>query len=274
MRPVIQGLYLSIAALSLVFSSMVVFAESMKGFGPVNTSQLPLDTGNVVLVSKKFKLCQHPELTASCITLTRSPGSNDGSANHLTLFDEQNNLFYPAQKVFFTLYPNAGLAALAVKQDNGQGWAEITLNPLNASAAQSVPAETAATVWIPVKDWDPTKNLTEQLTDTTGVMLTIQDYMKIFAKAYGAFWLNGVKESQRLMKSSPEDTAKVVPILMCRRMTVKHVRGNWLLVEIVDFDHTAPMGWLRWREENGKILMLPKPPGDTTKHSLILGGSL
>jgi hypothetical protein len=274
-RWVISGLrFLSLVY--LLCSVLYAQAAPLEGFGPQNTAQLPLDTGNVVLAPKRFTLCPGPELTAQCTTLSRSAGQSTGTVNSYTVFDETSKVFYPATKLFFTLYPKVGLAAMAVKQENAQGWAEIIINPLNnTKATQNATINSpSSSVWMPVKDWDPSQTLSAQLGDQRGLLLTLQDYMKIFSKAYGAFWLNGVRESQRVLKSSPDDSAKVIPILMSRRLTVKHVRGNWLLVEIVDFDHTAPIGWLRWRDENGKLLMFHKAPGDTTVNPLILGGGL
>lgn len=56
------------------------------------------------------------------------------------------------------------------------------------------------------------------------------------------------------MRVSPDDNAKPVEVTVVRSLKVKHVRGNWLLVEVLDFQNLTPMGWIRWRDDDGRLL--------------------
>jgi hypothetical protein len=40
-------------------------------------------------------------------------------------------------------------------------------------------------------------------------------------------------------------------------MKVRHLRGNWLLVEALDFENNTPIGWIRWRDDDGNLMVFP-----------------
>jgi hypothetical protein len=173
----------------------------------------------------------------------------------------------PADTVFLSFYPSLDVAMMAVTGENGEGWVEVVYDQVRKR-----------TGWVRLKEEAPNQNKAKskmatndtsaQPTETTptgttkeplhfGIYQTWQEFMKLNAKANGIYWLSGVKEYSRSIRSSDSDDAKIIPITIIRSMKVKHVRGNWLLVEALDFENNTPIGWIRWRDDDGNLMVFP-----------------
>jgi hypothetical protein len=55
----------------------------------------------------------------------------------------------------------------------------------------------------------------------------------------------------------PEETAPLAKVTFVQSIRMLHVRGNWMLVELRDLGEERPIGWLRWREDDGNFLLWP-----------------
>ena len=62
------------------------------------------------------------------------------------------------------------------------------------------------------------------------------------------------------MHTSPGDEAQLVKeIPYCpEQIELMYIRGNWMLIRVIDFDQSAPVGWIRWRSDDGKIFVFPR----------------
>lgn len=161
---------------------------------------------------------------------------------------------FPADHVFFSFYPQLDVAMMAVTGENGEGWVEVIYDQTKKK-----------TGWVHLKD-SPTVTTGAKQTlapvDTGeplhfGIYQTWPEFMKLNAKSNGVYWLSGVKEYSRSIRSSDADEAKLIPVTIIRNMKVKHLRGNWLLVEVLDFENNTPIGWVRWRDDDGNLMMFP-----------------
>ncbi len=179
-----------------------------------------------------------------------------------------------ADNVFFSFYPQLDVAMLAVTGENGEGWVEVVYDQPRQK-----------TGWVHLKD-SPTVASATNLKDTKkqslapldtgepyhfGVYQTWPEFMKLNAKANGVYWLSGVKEYNRSLRSSDADEGKILPVTIIRSMKVKHLRGNWLLVEMLDFENNTPIGWIRWRDDDGNLMVFPNI--NQQYHPVVTGGS-
>jgi len=147
----------------------------------------------------------------------------------------------PARQCMVAYYPTYQLGLLTVVGDAEPNWVEVV--------------------------WDQTNNKTGwvQTTDTPklgflpkpGMFQTWTDFMITHAKPAGIQWFNGVPDSIRQLHSQPDDYAKVVPAFYLQRLKVLHLKGNWMLMQGLDLERNSPIGWVRWREENGQLLLFP-----------------
>jgi hypothetical protein len=162
-----------------------------------------------------------------------------------------DHLTVAADRVFFCFYPELDVAMLAVTGDDDNGWLEIVYDQAGRKTGWVKQADAKALV---------SKN-GEALPTHFGVYQTWLDFMKLNAKASGVFWLSGVNEYQRSIRFKDEDTAKLIPVTIIRDLKVRHVRGNWLLVEVLDFERNTPIGWVRWRDDDGNLMVFPNISG-------------
>ena len=88
------------------------------------------------------------------------------------------------------------------------------------------------------------------------------DFMKFNARAHGVYWLNGVSEYHRSIRYKDDDKASFIPVTVIRDLKVRHIRGNWMLVEVVDFERNTPIGWVRWRDHDGNLMVFPNITSD------------
>jgi hypothetical protein len=156
--------------------------------------------------------------------------------------------------MFVCFYPKLDVAMMAVLSEGENGWVEVIYD-------QSGPR----TGWVKLKD-EPraTTAKGESLAplDTGepayfGVYQTWQEFMKLNARADGVYWLTGVTEYNRGIRSSDADDAKIYPITIIRDLKVKFIRGNWMIVEVLDFERNTPIGWVRWRDDDGNLMVFP-----------------
>ena len=160
-----------------------------------------------------------------------------------------------ADRVFFCFYPELDVAMMAVTSDTDDGWVEVVYQQ-----------EGQKTGWVKIKEAQSSVMTSRELAQKPepahfGVYQTWLEFMKLNAKANGIYWLTGVKQYHRSVRSSDTDEAKLIPVTIMRDLKVKHVRGNWLLVEVLDFERNTPIGWVRWRDDDGNLMVFPNISG-------------
>lgn len=213
------------------------------GFGPSRyPSPQPIGQG-IYFAPKEVTLYEQPTFKAPIVE--RLSWTEQAKR---AVFSKTQNRPVLARSCFLAFYPQLSLAVLPVIQETADGWVEVYY-----------PMGYETTAWVPLK-----ATLQAQEPDAlnnepphAGVYQTWFEFMRLNAKANGIYWLDGVDTYDQAIRSKPEDTAMLVPTKVIKRMRVMHVRGNWVLVEVVDFDKQKPIGWLRWRDEEGNLMMFP-----------------
>ncbi|MBX2859625.1 MAG: hypothetical protein KTR14_00190 [Vampirovibrio sp.] len=227
------------------------------GFGPdVYESELQYGVG-VYFAPYNLNIYAEPNTAAdvveSLVWSEKTPTSNVRSTHQ--------NLNLPAKNTFLSFYPNLQIAIMPVVSDTDDGWLEVVYDQ-----------DQKKTGWVPnrqqllssLPDFIEPGNEQQTPADLPphmGVFQTWIDFVKLNAKANGIYWLNGVSDYHRNIRTSPKDTAKFVKITVMKDLKVRHARGNWLLVEVLDFNRNTPIGWVRWRDANGRLLVFPNLAG-------------
>ncbi len=178
------------------------------------------------------------------------------NGRHNSLFSQVRQSHVPVSSIFVCYFPKMDVAAMSVVSDNGEGWAEVVYDQRRGK-----------TGWVKLRTAmaeDEIQGWPMHL----GQFQTWLDFMKFNGKAAGIYWLTGVSEYHRSPRMSPDNKAKLLNLQMIRKLKVMHVRGNWLLVEVMDFDRSMPMGWIRWRDKEGRLMVFPNLAGKKTPHVL------
>jgi hypothetical protein len=240
---VLLGLVLQLAP------SWSAFAESF-GFAPQQYKS-GLTYGNgIYFAPYRFKVYAEPREDATVLGEFR--WGRHTRSNQVDIFRPNgDHVTMAANRVFFCFYPELDVAMLAVTGDEEGGWLEVMYDQQGKK-----------TGWLKQADIRvAAENGKDALPAHFGVYQTWLDFMKLNAKASGIYWLSGVSEYQRSVRFKDEDTASLIPITVIRDLKVRHVRGNWLLVEVLDFERNTPIGWVRWRDDDGNLMVFPNISG-------------
>lgn len=231
--------------LGLLLFIGLVSPAAMANYGDFGPSVYPneLTTGiGVYFAPQDLPIYKSPHDAEPIDVLHWSPKPNS-SGNKV--YSESAHFSFNAKQIFLAFYPTLQVAILPVLSDDGTGWVEVMVDQRKK-----------ATAWVPLRNHLP-KAVTKGQPTHIGQFQTWLDFMKYNTKAAGFYWLTGVDDYARALRMAPDDDAKILELLVVRKMTVKHIRGNWLLVEAVDFDRSTPIGWIRWRDKDGQLLVFP-----------------
>ena len=81
----------------------------------------------------------------------------------------------------------------------------------------------------------------------------------LYGRKYGVYYMKDVNERSKNIFSSKEDDAqKLGTIKLPQKIKMTAIKGNWLLVNVFDFDKLHKIGWIRWRDTKGQIFLFPE----------------
>jgi hypothetical protein len=228
------------------------------GFGPQAYKNGYAYGNGVYFAPYVFTVYTQPDETSPVIGEFHWSRKTTGSAINV-LLPNGDQRAVSADKTFFCFYPGLDVAMMAVTGDDDKGWAEVIYDQAQHK-----------TGWVKLKDTPKAvasaKNeelapLDKGEPEYFGVYQTWMEFMKLNAKASGVYWLSGVTEYNRSIRTRDEDTAKIFPITLIRDLKVRFIRGNWMLVEVLDFERNTPIGWVRWRDDDGNLMVFPNISG-------------
>ncbi len=75
----------------------------------------------------------------------------------------------------------------------------------------------------------------------------------------GVYFFKDMPETNKKLMSGPEkDSQKVASYTYPKFVKLTLVRGNWMLVTILDLGNETRVGWMQWRTEDGNFMIFPK----------------
>lgn len=85
------------------------------------------------------------------------------------------------------------------------------------------------------------------------------NFYSMYGKKYGLKILKDAPENVNNMYGSTEDGAKIISTINNPEIiNLNVIRGNWMLVTVVDADRTPKTGFIRWRSDDGIKYLFPK----------------
>ncbi len=134
--------------------------------------------------------------------------------------------------LFVVYIGNKDLALMAVT-DETDDWVEVIYN--NTTGEKG---------WI--KKDDPFK------------FNTWVNFYSMYGRKYGLIILKGAPETVNSMYGSTDDDAKVISTINKPELiNLNVIRGNWMLVTVVDADNVPKTGYIRWRSDDGVKYLFP-----------------
>ena len=84
------------------------------------------------------------------------------------------------------------------------------------------------------------------------------NFYNMYGRKYGLKILKGAPESVYSLYGTPEDNAKAISTIKRPELiNLNIIRGNWMLVTVVDADKTPKTGYVRWRSNDGVKYLFP-----------------
>jgi len=241
----------ALLSLLLLFAMLPeAFAGNGFGFAPQRYKSGSTYGDGIYFAPYKFTVYSEPRENATILGEFRWKHQTQSNLVDITR-PNGDHITAAADRVFFCFYSELDVAMLAVTGDDDNGWLEVMYDQNGKK-----------TGWIKQADLKASSESGQNPTPAHfGVYQTWLDFMKLNAKASGIYWLSGVNEYQRSVRAKDEDGASLIPITIIRDLKVRHLRGNWLLVEVLDFERNTPIGWVRWRDDDGNLMVFPNISG-------------
>ena len=83
------------------------------------------------------------------------------------------------------------------------------------------------------------------------------NFYSMFGRKYGLKILRGAPEITKSMFGTPDGTKAISTINHPDMINLNIVKGNWMLVTVVDADRTPKTGYIRWRSDDGIKYLFP-----------------
>ena len=84
-------------------------------------------------------------------------------------------------------------------------------------------------------------------------------FMNTEGRKKGLYFWADLPETGRQLRVEPDDNAKLTDgCYYANFVSPTIIRGNWMLVRMVDYDRSVRIGWLRWRTDDGRLLVFPR----------------
>ncbi len=135
------------------------------------------------------------------------------------------------QDMFVLYLENKDFALMAVT-DETEDWVEVIYD--NATGERG---------WI--KKDDPFK------------FNTWVNFYSMFGRKYGLKILRGAPEATKSIFGTPEGAKAISTINHPDMINLSVIKGNWMLVTVVDADRTPTTGYIRWRSDDGIKYLFP-----------------
>lgn len=87
----------------------------------------------------------------------------------------------------------------------------------------------------------------------------LKDFYSLYGKQFGLYYMKNIDYRKRGIYSAPQEGAqKLDGFTLIQTIRLNKLSGNWALVTVVDFDSKPKIGYIRWREDDGTIIIFPK----------------
>ena len=220
--------YLFLFIITLGLSIFGINKAYSQGFLPQNSSAIYYYGIGLYAVQKEIDIYSSPD--------NNSPVKEIISIDKRG-FNSESGL--SPRQAFVAYLPQKRLGFLSVMDEN-DNWYEIAYNEQNG-----------------FKGWIKKEN--------DDCFLSWAEFLKSYGMDKGVYFFNDMPAEFKNIRTNPSESAQIVKnINYCNENDIKlnFVSGNWLLATFNDFDNSVHIGWIRWRDDNGKVFVFPNLTSD------------
>lgn len=136
-------------------------------------------------------------------------------------------------EAMITFLPEKNMAIFAVEEDI-EGWYKIIYDQVNNRAG-----------WV--------KN------NKDSTFFIWKDFINKYGRSHGFYFWSDTPDSSKVLRSAPD--MKLPPnnkFIYPKQIKLQMLRGNWMLLKIVDIDNISKVGWFKWRDNDGRFKLFLK----------------
>lgn len=187
---------------------------------PRYTTNIPYTGIGAFNVPNEFTIYAEPNESSSIIKTVK--WDKNGLSNENTKENELFAVFIPSQDI-----------AYCTVDDEIDGWVKIFYSQ-----------STGKSGWV-------------KATPKNRYVTWLGFYMS-WGRKNGVYFFKDMPElNKRLMSAPDAKSQKVSGFTYPRFIKLTLVRGNWMMVKLLDFGNEIRVGWIQWRDENGKFMIFP-----------------
>ena len=145
-----------------------------------------------------------------------------------------------SQNGFITFLPDNNIALLSVANEN-EDWVQVIYNQA-----------TGAKGWIKKQNKDD--------------FMTWYQFMQKYGKEKGLYLFRDLPDKYKKAYTEPDEGAQFDKSIFYQTDDIDMVtiKGNWMFAKIIDFDKSVHLGRIRWRDDNGNLLVFPNFDSDSS----------
>lgn len=207
--------------LFLILSCATAFADII----PTASTSIAHYGFGVVNLPDSFSVYAQPDESSKVLKVVNYEEESNGA-----IVNQKNSL----EGTIIAFVPSKSIALAVVETNQENGWYEIYYDQRNGK-----------TGWVKQPNSDSFK--------------TWKDAFYCWGKQNGIYIFRDVpNEKKCLYGKDADDGQKLENFTYPKYMNFSIIRGNWMLISILDYDQkTTKIGWTRWRNDDGKLIMFP-----------------
>lgn len=208
-----------------LFMSLIGISKAIAGdFSPRYSNSINHYGIGVYFAPKEFTIYSEPDEKSSVVEQIRW--------DRLGVAAIDDNL--SSRSLFMSFVPSKNIALMSVIEDMDD-WCQVIYNQYNGAKG-----------WVRVSDSDK--------------FMTWLDFMSKYGRINGVYMFLDLPEEYKIIRTAPDEEASIQDITSYSpdNVKLKFVKGNWMLVKVIDYSRTNTyIGWIKWRNTEGKIFVFP-----------------
>ena len=133
---------------------------------------------------------------------------------------------------FVAFHPQKNVALMIAEDEQG-GWANVCYNQTTKSFG-----------WVKLND--------------NNKFYTWAKFINLYGRQYGLYLFKDVKKKDKLLLAQPfSGSQSVDKFEYPKHIAPWYVSGNFVMVKLLNYDNIQKTGWLRWRTDEGELLLFP-----------------
>ncbi len=94
--------------------------------------------------------------------------------------------------------------------------------------------------------------------DDNTLFYTWAQFINLYGRKYGLYLFKDMKKKDKLLFAQPfSGSQSVDKFEYPKHIAPWYVSGNFVMVKLLNYDNVQKTGWLRWRTDDGELLLFP-----------------